>query len=255
MKDVQNERPENQRSINQVGVKGVRYPIVVMDKNRGRQHTVAVINMYVSLPKDYRGTHMSRFLEILNEYHGRMSRPVVMDLLTKMKERLNAAAAHLELSFPYFIRKHAPVSEEGSLMSYQCRWIASEDHDNKLTQLLEVRVPVMNLCPCSKEISATAAHNQRGEVLIRIESDHLHWIEDMVALVESCASAPLFSLLKREDEKYISELAYDNPRFVEDIVRQVADKIEALQGIKGYVVEAENFESIHNHNAFAMIHG
>lgn len=255
MIDVQNQRLVNSKAIEKVGVRNIRYPLVVMDKNQGKQATVADVSMFVSLPREYRGTHMSRFVEILNQYRGCISRSKIRELLKQMKLKLNAEASHIEISFPYFIEKAAPVSGITSLMNYHCRWLASEDHLNVFRQDLEVRIPVMNLCPCSKELTQCAAHNQRGNVIVRISSNHLHWIEDIVELVESCASSPVYTLLKREDEKYVSETAYANPRFVEDIVRGVALKLEQMPDLVSYKVEAENYESIHNHDAYAMICG
>lgn len=254
MQDVQNQRLIGSEPIDKVGVKGITYPILVMDKYNKTQATVATINMYVSLPSEYRGTHMSRFIETLNKYRGCFSRRKVRDILIEMKRSLQADAAYIELTFPYFIEKTAPVSTAKSLMNYECCWIASENSRNVFSQTIEVRVPVMNLCPCSKEISRNSAHNQRGYILVHIESNHLHWIEDIVGLVEACASSPVYSLLKREDEKFVTEQAYDNPRFVEDIVREIAQKLKLWHTIDRFFVEAENQESIHNHNAYAVIY-
>ncbi len=251
MNDVQKESAEHEVDIDKVGVKGLKYPIIVLDKKNQHQHTVATINMYVDLPKHFRGTHMSRFIEILNIHNGRITFHNIGPILSDMKEKLDAKSAHLEIAFPYFIEKTAPVSGQKSLMVYECKFIASQnDHEEFI---LEVKVPVMSLCPCSREISDRGAHNQRSIVTIKIETLELVWIEDIVNLVENSASSDLYTLLKREDEKFITEKAYDNPKFAEDIVRQIAVELEKIPQIKWFSVETENYESIHNHNAYAEI--
>ena len=251
MPDMQKSRDHRNIAIDKVGVKDIRYPIVVMDKSKERQQTVARINMYVDLPHHFKGTHMSRFIEILNQYHGQVSIDRMNTMLRDMKEHLEASRAHLELEFPYFIEKQAPVSGARSLMEYQCRMQGSlgEDYDF----VLGVTVPMTSLCPCSKEISARGAHNQRSAVQVEIRyTDHI-WLEDLIAWVEECGSAPVFALLKREDEKALTEQAYDNPMFVEDVVRAVTQRLLAVPEITWFRVACENFESIHNHSAYAMV--
>jgi len=251
MNDVQRETAEHEVDLDKVGVKGVKYPIVVLDKKNKTQHTVATINMYVDLPRHFRGTHMSRFIEILNRHSGRMTFHNISPILTEMRDKLDAKSAHLEIAFPYFIEKTAPVSGQKSFMVYDCKFIASQDEHTEF--ILEVNVPVMSLCPCSKEISDRGAHNQRGIVTVRIKTAGLVWIEDIVKLVEEAASSDVYALLKREDEKYVTERAYDNPRFAEDIVRRIAVELENVPQIVWFSVETENHESIHNHDAYAAV--
>jgi GTP cyclohydrolase I len=251
MKDVQNEPAQHQVAVDKVGVREVRYPIVVRDKARQEQHTVADINMYVDLPHQFRGTHMSRFIEVLNKHRGRMSMHDMDDLLCEIKDTLDARSAHIRIGFPYFIEKSAPVSGAKSLTEYRCQFIAS--HEDELDFILEVIVPVTNLCPCSKEISEHSAHNQRGSVTVQLKFKEFVWIEDVATLVESAASCEVYSLLKREDEKYVTEKAYARPMFAEDIVREIAQQLEGDPNITWYTVASENYESIHNHNAYAFI--
>ncbi|MCK4507378.1 MAG: GTP cyclohydrolase I FolE2 [Desulfuromonadales bacterium] len=251
MPDMQKSRDDRNIAIDKVGVKDIRYPIVVMDKSKEQQQTVARINMYVDLPHHFKGTHMSRFIEILNQYHGQVSIDRMNTMLSDMKTHLGASSAHLELEFPYFIEKQAPASGARSLMEYQCRMQGSlgEDYDF----LLGVTVPMTSLCPCSKEISARGAHNQRSAVTVEIRyTDHI-WLEDLIEWVEECGSAPVFSLLKREDEKILTEQAYDNPMFVEDVVRAVTQRLLKVPEVTWFRVACENFESIHNHSAYAMV--
>lgn len=252
MPDVQQSPDTRRIGIDKVGVKNVRYPIVVQDKNNARQHTIARINMYVELPHQFKGTHMSRFMEILNQYR---EEEVTLDemesILRDMKSRLESQCAHIELSFPYFIEKKAPASGARGLMSYDCRFIATLSNEKDF--ILEVSVPVTSLCPCSREISAYGAHNQRSYVRVAIRSSAMVWIEDLISIIEQCGSAPVYSLLKREDEKVVTEQAYENPMFVEDIVRSVTLKLQQVDRIKWFRVECENFESIHNHSAYATL--
>jgi len=251
MNDVQKEVAKHEIDLDKVGVKGVRYPITVLDKKNGHQQTVAIINMYVDLPRHFRGTHMSRFIEILNHHRERMMLHNMDLILTEMRDKLDAKSAHLEIAFPYFIEKTAPVSGQKSTMVYDCKFIASQNDHDELT--VEVNVPVMSLCPCSKEVSDRGAHNQRSIVTVRVKTEKLVWIEDIVKLAEGAASSDVYALLKREDERYVTEKAYDNPRFAEDIVRQVAFELEDIPEITWFSVETENFESIHNHNAYAAV--
>ena len=251
MPDLQRSRDDRNIAIDKVGVKDIRYPIVVLDRSKLRQQTVARINMYVDLPHHFKGTHMSRFIEILNQHHGEISVEGMDQIVRAMKEHLEASCAHLELEFPYFIEKTAPVSGARSLMEYQCRMAASLGDDYDF--LLGVTVPVTSLCPCSREISARGAHNQRSAVKVEIRYREHIWLEELIAWVEACGSAPVYALLKREDEKALTELAYDNPRFVEDVVRAVTEALTAVPAITWFRVECENFESIHNHSAYALV--
>ncbi|MCK5145788.1 GTP cyclohydrolase I FolE2 [bacterium] len=251
MIDVQNQPDTRNLPINRVGVKDLRYPITVTDRANDVQQTVASINMYVSLPRHFRGTHMSRFIEILNEKHQTLHIDGIADLLKTMKQRLEAHEAHMDVSFPYFIEKTAPISGAKSLMEYKCSY--SGILSDTLDFILRVDVPVTSLCPCSKELSDRGAHNQRSIVSIAIRSSDFVWIEELVEIAEAAASSPVYSLLKRSDEKAVTEAAYDNPRFVEDLVREVAAKLNADSRITWYKVESENFESIHNHSAYAAI--
>lgn len=251
MPDLQQSRDTRNIAIDKVGVKDIRYPIVVSDKLNEQQHTVARVNMYVDLPEQFKGTHMSRFIEVLNLYHGEISVDNLEVILLEMKNRLGAGQAHLELSFPYFIRKEAPVSRASSLLDYQCRILGSLSESYDL--VLEAQIPVTSLCPCSKEISEYGAHNQRSMVTVQIRYHEHVWLEDLISWVEDCASCPVYPLLKREDEKAVTEQAYDNPMFVEDMVRAITEKLRSVAHIHWFKVQCENFESIHNHSAYAMI--
>ena len=251
MEDIQNNIDYRNIDIDQVGVKGIRYPITVLDKDMGEQQTVAEINMYVNLPRYYKGTHMSRFVEILNEHSRRISLQNFSEILEDMKERLNAESAHMEITFPYFINKAAPVTGAEGLMEYRCTFKGSLNNGSDL--IIMIRVPISTLCPCSKEISDFGAHNQRGEVRVQVRFKKFVWIEDLIKLVEGSASSDVFSVLKREDEKYVTERAYQNAMFVEDIVRDIALKLKKDPNITWFAVESENYESIHNHNAYASI--
>ncbi|MFH1081937.1 MAG: GTP cyclohydrolase FolE2, partial [Pseudomonadota bacterium] len=237
--------------IDQVGVKGIRYPITVLDKNMGEQQTVATINMYVNLPRHYKGTHMSRFVEILNEHSQRISLQNFSEILEEMKKRLNAKSAHMEITFPYFINKMAPVTRSEGLMEYKCTFKGSLNKRPDL--VIIIHVPISTLCPCSKEISDFGAHNQRSEVKLQVRFKKFIWIEDLINLVERSASCDVYSVLKREDEKYVTERAFNNPMFVEDIVRDIAQELNKDSNITWFAVESENFESIHNHNAYAYV--
>lgn len=251
MKDVQNQRDYRNIPIDKVGIKDIRYPITVRDRRNNFQHTVASINMYVDLPHDYKGTHMSRFVEMLDLLRPEVSLKKITEVLDQMKEYLNAASAHLEVTFPYFIEKNAPVSNSPGIVDYTCSFIGSSDPKGKLDLVSEVIIPVSSVCPCSKEISDLGAHNQRGEVRLQTRFKKFIWIEDMIELVESCASCDVYSVLKRVDEKYVTEKGFNNPKFVEDVVRDIAKKLKADTNITWFSVSAENFESIHNHNAYA----
>lgn len=251
MEDTQNHKDSRNIDIDQVGVKGIRYPISVLDKNMGEQQTVAEINMYVNLPRYYKGTHMSRFVEILNEHSRRISLQNFSGILEEMKKRLNAESSHMEITFPYFINKAAPVTGIEGLMEYKCTFKGSLNRGSDLVVI--IHVPISTLCPCSKEISDCGAHNQRGEVRLQARFKKFIWIEDLIRLVEESASSDVYSVLKREDEKFVTERAFNHPMFVEDVVREIARKLNDDPNITWFAVESENFESIHNHNAYAYV--
>nr|HID60164.1 GTP cyclohydrolase I FolE2 [Desulfobacterales bacterium] len=253
MIDVQNQYDARNIAIDKVGIKNIRYPITVLDREKGFQHTVANINIYVDLPKEFKGTHMSRLVELLHIFRSEVSLKNFSNILKQMKQHLNAASAHIEITFPYFIEKKAPVTGVPGLMDYTCRMIGTSDHNGKTDLVLEVVVPVSTVCPCSKEISDVGAHNQRGEVRVSLRFKNFIWIEDIITLVENNASTDVFSVLKRADEKYVTEKAFNNPMFVEDIVRAITKELKKDDNIIWFSVSAENFESIHNHNVYAFI--
>ncbi len=250
--DKQSERDYRELRIDKVGVRGLRFPIQLRDKAHVMQNTVATIGMYVDLPKEFKGTHMSRFIEVLNAHGNIVHVDNITDILQQMQRKLNANASHLEMEFPYFLSKRAPISGKESLMDYVARFDATAI-GTQIDFVLTVKAGVTTLCPCSKAISAYGAHNQRGEVTVQLRFTKAIWIEDVIAMIESSASAELFALLKRQDEKAVTERAYENPVFVEDLVRNVALKLNAHPDVTWYKVEAENQESIHNHNAYACI--
>jgi GTP cyclohydrolase I len=251
MIDIQNQIDDRNQAIDKVGVKNIRYPIIVLDKARGFQHTVASVNMYVDLPHRFRGTHMSRFVEILNKYRGKIALETFSKILSEMKRKLHAKTAHLEVEFPYFIEKRAPVSGARGLMEYGCRFCGSSNEKEDF--YLGVTVPITTVCPCSKEISEFGAHNQRGIVTVHVRFRKFVWIEDIIEIIEECASSEVFSILKRPDEKLVTESAYNHPMFVEDVVREVSSRLSLDPNITWFTVSSENFESIHNHNAYAFI--
>jgi GTP cyclohydrolase IB len=251
--DIQNEPDSRNIAIDRVGVKALRYPVIVRDKAKSKQATVATIAMAVDLPKEYKGTHMSRFIEVLNSHGPSLDVHSFSKIPIELLQRLDAIRAHVEFRFPFFLSKAAPVSQIKGLLDYEVIFdVDVSCNDTQFTVTL--LVPVTTLCPCSKAISERGAHNQRGIVTYSVRfSGEPIWIEDLIRLVEGCASAELYSILKRPDEKYVTERAFDNPVFVEDLVRNVAAASEQQRGIAWYRVEAENYESIHNHNAYAVI--
>ena len=251
--DVQNANDSRQLAINKVGIKSIRHPIRVSDKSGGVQHTIATFSMYVGLPHNFKGTHMSRFIEILNGNEREISVESIEPMLREMVKRLEAETGVIEMSFPYFINKTAPVSGVQSLMDYEVTFVAEMREGGQYVFEMKVVVPVTSLCPCSKKISEYGAHNQRSHVTVTAQTNDFLWIEELVQLVESQASCELYGLLKRTDEKFVTERAYENPKFVEDMVRDVAGLLNAEARIDRYVVESENFESIHNHSAYALI--
>lgn len=252
MIDIQNLKDHRQIDITKVGIKGIKYPIIVLDKQAGTQHVNATINMYVNLPHHFKGTHMSRFVEVLNEFRGQINLKTFHVILTKIKEKLHAESSFMEITFPYFVEKKAPISGARSLMEYQCSF-SGEINGNSLDFIVGISVPVTTVCPCSKEISEAGAHNQRSMVTVKVRFKKFFWIEDLIKLVEESASGEVYTLLKRPDEKYITEKSYANPMFVEDVVRNVALRLNEIENFTWYSVEAENFESIHNHSAYAYV--
>lgn len=252
MPDIQNSADTRHIAINKVGIKDIRHPVRVKDRSSGEQHTIASFNMYVNLPHNFKGTHMSRFVEILNRHEREITIESFKDMLAEMTERLEAETGHIEMQFRYFINKSAPVSGVQSLLDYQVTFIGEISH-GKPVMIVKVVVPVTSLCPCSKEISRYGAHNQRSHVTLTARTRGFIWLEELIEMVEKQASCELYGLLKRPDEKFVTEHAYENPKFVEDIVRDIAAKLNADERIAAYSVESENFESIHNHSAYALI--
>ena len=252
IEDVQG-RPDTRRiPINKVGIKDIRHPVRIRERAGNDQHTVANFNMYVNLPQDFKGTHMSRFVEILNSHEREITVESFKAMMSEVTERLEAHSGHIEMSFPYFVLKKAPVSEVKSLMDYEVTFIG-ERHGSETELYLKVVVPVTSLCPCSKKISDYGAHNQRSHVTLTVRTEGFLWIEELIDIAEAEAPCELFGILKRPDEKHVTERAYDNPKFVEDMVRDIAARLNDDDRIGYYVVESENFESIHNHSAYALI--
>ncbi|MBN2551907.1 MAG: GTP cyclohydrolase I FolE2 [Spirochaetales bacterium] len=252
MKDVQNQHDPRRIEIQKVGVKDVKYPISVLDKKNQTQQTVATINMYADLPHDFKGTHMSRFIDVVNEYYVDISMNNFLEMLDKVRMLLDASRAYGEVIFPYFIEKQAPVSGERSMMEYVCEYVG-EVSDQYKHFYVGIQVPITTVCPCSQEISDFGAHNQRGMVRLKLLFDKFFWIEDIISIAEQSGSSEVYTLLKREDEKYITEQAFKRPRFVEDVVREVTQKLEETGEFRWFSVEAENYESIHNHSAYAYV--
>lgn len=257
MEDTQSKSDFRKVAINKVGIKNIQYPIAITNRRGIRHNTVGTFAMYVNLPHDQKGTHMSRFVEILNEHKDDLTLQTVERMIESMKEKLDAEQAFLNVSFPYFLEKEAPVTRSKSFMNYTVR-IVGEIVRDSVNTILEIDVPVTTLCPCSKSISEYGAHNQRGLVTVRVRfNDHDAKnpmdIDDLIHLVEQTSSCEVFALLKREDEKYVTEQAYENPVFVEDLVRDIALSLSSEKRITWYSVEVTNFESIHNHDAYAYI--
>ena len=250
--DVQSSADTRQIAINKVGIKDIRHPVRVKDRSEGEQATIANFNMYVYLPHNFKGTHMSRFVQILNTHEREITLESFKVMLEEMAERLESTEGHIEMSFPFFVNKKAPISGVESLLDYHVT-LLGQIKDGVSDISVKVIVPVTSLCPCSKKISDYGAHNQRSHVTLTVRMDEFVWIEELIDLVEAEASCELFGLLKRPDEKYVTERAYDNPKFVEDMVRDVAARLNTDERISAYIVESENFESIHNHSAYALI--
>ena len=253
LEDVQNTPDKRCLIIDRVGIKSLRYPIFFQsDADETPIRVVADFNMYVKLPHDVKGTHMSRFVEILNQHEREITVKSFREMLGQMTERLDAESGYIEMNFPYFVNKEAPISKVKSLMDYDVTFIG-EITGATTMMTVKVVVPVTSLCPCSKNISDYGAHNQRSHVTLTVRVESFVWIEDLIDLVEKEASCEIFGLLKRPDEKYVTERAYDNPKFVEDMVRDIAARLNQDSRITAYTVESENFESIHNHSAYALI--
>ncbi len=252
LRDKQSERDHRELPIDKVGVRGLRFPIQIRDKAHSLQNTVATVGLFVDLPKEFKGTHMSRFIEVLNAHGNVVHVENIPDILYAMQKKFHSATSHLDMEFPFFLSKKAPVSGIESVMDYRARFEATAS-GREIDFVLTVKANVTTLCPCSKAISAQGAHNQRSEVTVQLRSNNTVWIEEVIAMIESSGSSELYALLKREDEKAVTERAYENPVFVEDLVRNVSLKLEAHPEVIWYKVEAENQESIHNHNAYACI--
>jgi GTP cyclohydrolase I len=255
--DVQSDPDSRKLAIDKVGIKAIRHPVRIQERGSTErapraQQTIAVFNMYVGLPHHFKGTHMSRFVEILEAHEREITVETFLLMLREMVDKLEAEEGHIEMSFPYFIEKKAPVSGVKSLMDYEVTF-SGEMHKGRQSFTMKVVVPVTSLCPCSKKISERGAHNQRSHVTVTARTNDFVWIEEIVDIVERQGSSELYGLLKRPDEKFVTERAYDNPKFVEDLVRDVASVLNLDERIDAYVVESENFESIHNHSAYALI--
>lgn len=250
MLDIQNLQDSREVPLQKVGVKGVKYPVSVLDKTKKIQNTTAKVNLFVNLPHNFKGTHMSRFIEVFHRYHNDISMKNFLDMLEEIRQKLDAERAFGRISFPYYIEKKAPVTNASGMMEYNCTYEGESSGENEQNFFISVKIPVATLCPCSKAISEYGAHNQRGYVKVKVLYKDFFWIEDIISMVESCASTPLYSVLKRLDEKYVTENAYENPRFVEDVVREVYLGLKKM-GFTWFSVEAETEESIHNHNAYA----
>ena len=253
MHDVQKETDKRNIQIDRVGVKGVSYPVILLDRDNKEQNTVAEISMSVMLPHEYRGTHMSRFIETLEEFYGRVS-PSNLEAFTKrLCEKLDASESSVSFEFPYYFRKKAPVSKSESFSKCDVKLEANYTAGKNFDMIIGISVNVQTLCPCSKEISKYGAHNQRALVSLQVKCKGLVWFEELIDLIEKSASAPLFTLLKREDEKFVTETSYENPRFVEDVIRELALALNKENRILWYSARVTSFESIHNHDAFAEI--
>lgn len=266
MVDVQSSRDQRMVAIDRVGVKDVKYPIKLRvpafagwtdDANEGVQTTVATINMYVALPHYQKGTHMSRFIEVLNAHEaerGAIAPTDIAEITEAIRIRLGAEEAHFEAEFTYFVRKPAPMTGTPGLMDYSVKLICTANKNPKKNEVqMSVAAPATSLCPCSKEISDYGAHNQRCRIEAKVRTDGLMWIEELVTIIEGAASCPVFAVLKRPDEKWVTERAYDNPKFVEDIIRDLAIGLNGEPRVLAYDISSENFESIHSHNAYAQI--
>jgi GTP cyclohydrolase IB len=254
LRDVHEEPDTRKLALDRAGVKGLRYPICVLDRARGMQHTIAEIDMSVALPHKRKGAHMSRFVELLNRHRGEIDIRKFHALCSELRKEHDAEAAHVMVRFPYFIEKQAPVTKARGLVDYMCTFGASSAAKRSNSDLwVSVEVPVTTLCPCSKAISKYSAHNQRSMVTAKVWFGKFFWLEDLVKLIEESASSELYALLKRPDEKFVTERAYERPRFVEDLVREVGTRLKKDKTFLRWEVEAESFESIHAHSAYATL--
>ncbi len=253
--DVQGQPDARQVAIDKVGVKNVTYPMILRTRDGSTQTTTARINMYVALPHHQKGTHMSRFLEVLNDHQSEPLTPDrIPEVTAAIRDRLNAETAHFEASFVYFMCKKAPVTGMQGLMDYEVTFECERNGSDETSEfIIGVAAPATSLCPCSKEISEYGAHNQRCRIAARVKFKDMLWIEDLVEILEQAASSPVYAVLKRPDEKHVTEAAYDNPKFVEDIIRDLALALDDDDRITWYEIDSENFESIHSHNAYAQI--
>ncbi|MEC9205961.1 MAG: GTP cyclohydrolase FolE2 [Pseudomonadota bacterium] len=251
--DIQGLADTRNLPINKVGIKDIVHPMIIKQRSGKKQSTIANFNMFVNLPHDFKGTHMSRFVQILNQHEEQITVDSFKEMIIEMRDLLEAESGHIEMSFPYFIDKAAPVTKVKSLLDYHVTFIG-EIKNNIPDLKVKVLIPVTSLCPCSKKISAYGAHNQRSHVTVTVKIKDFIWIEELIDIVEKEASSELYGLLKRPDEKFVTELAYDNPKFVEDMVRDIAVHFDKDERVSEYIVESENFESIHNHSAYAQIH-
>lgn len=253
MKDVQNERDTRNIAIDQVGVTSIKYPIVVLDKKKKQQQTVAEISMTVQLNPEFKGTHMSRFLEILNQHRGEITISNIPNIIHEMQNKLESDRSLIDVEFPYFIEKTSPVAHAKSLFPISVLFSGFGCLEKSDSFILGVRVPVTTLCPCSKEISSEGAHNQRSFVTVYIASNEFIWLEDIVTIIEQASSCEIYPLLKRGDEKYVTEKAYNSPQFAEDIVRNVTEGLQKDSRLHWFMVETHHLESIHAHNAYARV--
>jgi GTP cyclohydrolase IB len=252
MKDVQSFPAEVALAIDRVGVKSLRLPLLVRDRSKGRQHTVANVDISVDLPAEFKGTHMSRFIEVLSGWSGVLDYTSLKGLLGSVQDKLQARRSHLCFRFPYFMEQLSPVSRSSALMDYSC-FLSGELEGSELTMIVGAEVPVMTVCPCSLAICEAGAHSQRAMVRIQSRFEGLLWLEELIRIAQDSASSPVYSLLKREDEKHVTEQAFAQPFFVEDVVRNAAQRLLAHELVLWFKVEVESFESIHNHSAYACI--
>lgn len=252
MEDVQSYSPSVAMHIDRVGVRGLKLPLRVRDRAQGMQQTVASVDMGVDLPSSFKGTHMSRFVEALEDWEGEIGYQSVRHLLETVKARLSAQRAWVSFSFTYFIKKPAPASGRPGTVHYDCRLVGTLDEHGQSFRLC-LAVPVMTVCPCSRAISREGAHSQRAIVHMEIRMRGFSWLEEFIELAEAAGSSAIYSLLKREDEKFVTETAFADPVFVEDVVRRVAQGLTAHEHVESFSVEVESMESIHHHNAFARI--
>lgn len=250
--DIQSQTDGRNLSIDSVGVAGIRHPLTILGPD-GPQPTVATVSMMVGLPADAKGTHMSRFVELLGRCACALDQAAFKAMLFEMLDRLDATSGSIEMRFPYFVMKTAPVSGVRSRLDHEVTWRCEVSATHRFSFWMRVTVPVTSLCPCSKEISAYGAHNQRSHISIEGELLGDIAIEELISIAERAGSSEVYGLLKRSDEKYVTERAYENPKFVEDLVRDVALALNLEPRVGAYTVDVENFESIHNHSAFARI--